>query len=244
MADQISFEVQFRAIFWTFVLPSICYVGCVTNFICIIILLKIRLKEKLFQLFLISSYNNFLYLMMCSFVFIVNCDYICTLDGSYISRLYEMLIYNYLTSVVALFNVCIQILISIEILIIITKYEIKTKFKISFKLTVLVLILISLGLYVPTILSRRIVIGSIKVNDTNSSIANNFILVRTEFGLSHWYKACVIFVSLLRGPLALIIISSINLMNFNKLKKFLNEKYLLQFKNVTTDYKSNSFIIF
>jgi hypothetical protein len=240
---------ELRPIFWTFFLPSVCLFGSMTNFLSILVFVSLKCKEKLYQLFLISSVNNLLYLTLCGFVFLFKCQHLCSFSGSFFSGIYEIYVYFYLTSAMALFNSFIEILISLERYLIISKCTLRAKksarFQATFKILLGVLFLVSLGFYVPIIVSKSILRNPsskplvVVMSEENQNASHrlehfrhphhhpNYIVQLNEFGRSSLSKSLVVAVSFLRGPAFLTVITLINILNFIKLKTFLNGKCLL-----------------
>jgi hypothetical protein len=57
----------------TYIIPSICIFGILTNIINIRIFLKRNLKDVAFKYYLVNAFSNLFYLLICFFIFVARC---------------------------------------------------------------------------------------------------------------------------------------------------------------------------
>ena len=106
---------------WTFVLPGVCVVSLLSNAVCALVLARVMRKNanKIFAYMWVKSVAAALYLLICSFVFAIKCNSFvaCAAMPAWlqlVAKLYELYLYNYLSSSLALFDLCIETMIALE----------------------------------------------------------------------------------------------------------------------------------
>ncbi len=212
---QTSGKGLFYEIFWTFLIPMICFFGTLTNLISIICLAKMQTKNHMFKFMLSSSATSVLYNFLCGFIFLLRCGTICNTNTARLELiLYSFAIWDYLTSSLAILISSIEIIMCIQRYAVIANWE-KFQFK-RFNLIFPILILMSLLIYLPRIFYKTI---NEKVGKNNE-----FELVNTSFKTSTLGLVLDILMSVIRGPVCLIIIIIINIFTGIKFVKLIKKK--------------------
>ena len=134
---------------YTFVLPLICLMALIANLINIRVFIELRHLNKSYKYMLCKSIANALYLFICSFVFLVKCGHNCSLTfpRNYYIKLYELYLFIYFASVLALIDLFMEIMIILQrLFLIINKKFIEQRSVTTF---VLPLVIIAICVYSP-----------------------------------------------------------------------------------------------
>ena len=206
-------------IFWVFIIPGICLFGVISNTICIILLIKANLQDHMHKYMLASSVINVVYTFMCGFIFLIKCGSMCPMSKtSIVVVLYEYLIWDYVTSCLAVLNILLEIIMCLQRCSIVSNWS-YFKFE-RFYVVFLVVILISLVPYIPYLFLREI------ISDANYE----YKIVDTKMGLSNAGDMLKLFVACLRGLVPLLIFVIINVFTAIKFIKLLHNKNKMKFK--------------
>jgi len=225
----ISFDWTTR---WGYlVLPSLAIFGFLTNLISIIVLLNPKMKDISFKYLLAISISDLSYLFLCSYAFVYICPD-CPLGNTYFTQIAVIYSSNYLTSVLAIFNIFLAIYLSL------IRYSILKNKKyfqsINIYLVIASLFFISLIYYSPVLFFSKIIpIIQQDINNNITVIENNndyieYKVIKTSVGVSLYGKVTPIILSVIRLILAILIETSINIMNVVEFRKRYSNRFLRQ----------------
>ena len=225
----ISFDWTTR---WGYlVLPSLAIFGFLTNLISIIVLLNPKMKDISFKYLLATSISDLSYLFLCSYAFVYICPD-CPLGNTYFTQIAVIYSSNYLTSVLAIFNIFLAIYLSL------IRYSILKNKKyfqsINIYLVIASLFFISLIYYSPVLFFSKIIpIIQQDINNNITVIENNndyieYKVIKTSVGVSLYGKVTPIILSVIRLILAILIETSINIMNVVEFRKRYSNRFLRQ----------------
>ncbi|RNA13337.1 hypothetical protein BpHYR1_040405 [Brachionus plicatilis] len=98
------------------IFAGLALIGTITSAINIIIFLKLRLKDNVYKYYLISSIVDFFYMFIISFYALIACGTPCDLmnGASFIKMAYIIVLDDYLTSCLAIYNILIELFITIQ----------------------------------------------------------------------------------------------------------------------------------
>ena len=191
----------------------------ITNLVSIISLSKMRVKNYMYPFMVCNSAANLVYMLLCGFVFVLRCGRLCpTNKNSFAVIFYQLAIWYYLTSCLALFINLNEIVMCLQRYSYISNLD-YFRFE-NFKVTCSIFILVSFLNYAP-----RFFFNYIKKVD------NLYFFTATEFKSSTVGIALNIASSLIRGPVVIVIIITINILTDLKFAEMINKKKLLTEKN-------------
>ena len=95
------------------ILILICLLGIFANSVNIAVFVMPKMKDSSFKYMLATSISNMFYLKLTLIGFLISCDS-CTLKSSYFTQLYLILVDDYLTSVLAIFSIITDNILSIQ----------------------------------------------------------------------------------------------------------------------------------
>jgi hypothetical protein len=209
----------------TFILPSICFYGIVTNLINIKLFFSKNIKDIAFKYYLINGFSNLFYLILCFFVFSFRCGIFCQssqLSASLATKVFSWVFYTYIKGIFVFTSIFIQITLGIYRLFIVTNRN-SDIFK-RYKLICFIFFIVSAVIYTPnlysqTILTSQVNVTQTKVNGSSSYILTNIYTQTTSYiGKSDFGKWSIITVTILRGYVSLSIMMVIDVYTFVKLK--------------------------
>lgn len=223
----------FNQIWSTFIIPVICIVGALFNFICTCIFLQLKSKVRVFKWLLTNSITNIFYLVQCSFVFLIKCECFCSFSRSYNSALYQYISYSYFSNVLALFGIFIKIVISCQHLsfLIGSKYCVFIK---STKIILTCLFFISVIFYIPLLYVIEVHSETVyDGNSLNSTIKLQYFVTTSEYGNSPSGKLWMLLISFIRLIILVLVLTILTIFVYVKYKKliFLNNNSLNENKN-------------
>ena len=208
--------------------PIISSFGAISNLINVIIFLNPKLKNQTYRLMLIISIANFFYLFFCAFQIISDCGD-CIISKSYLSKLYDLCIGDYLSSCLAIFIIFIEITISVKRYMILSN---SLRFQtIPINFIIIILFSISILFYLPVLYLKNV--QEINANSTTNEMV--YKLIPSEFGKSSFGKSIPIILASIRLFLATIVMSTLNILTTIKFRKRLKLKFK---RNILTVSKS------
>ena len=149
-----SHVLAIRQFVWTYILPSICFIGLFTNATNIIVFAQTKtLKNKIYRYFLSHSIADFIYIALCLARFAIKLS--DKLHYSYWGQIFELIAYRYLTGALPLFMIFLELTIATKRLLMILNINLTIKLKV--KTNVFIFGTISLILLLPLAFSTRIV---------------------------------------------------------------------------------------
>lgn len=180
----------------TFISPIICFISIISNLLNINIFNRLRTTDRFYQYLYYKSTVNCTYLVICLLSFTFKCGNFCQLENIYITKMYELYLYQY-------FSNCLYMLeITTEISICLNRYlKIKNNkfFKnVRVKMIVLAEFIFSLLFYIPVVTCFTIIKKEGESNyiyvielDRNCSETNEF------FNLYDLLTRCILFICLI-----------------------------------------------
>jgi hypothetical protein len=223
----ISFDWTTR---WGYlVLPSLAIFGFITNLINIIVLINPKMKDISFKYLLATSISDLSYLFLCSYAFVYICPD-CPLGNTYFTQIAVIYSSNFLTSVLAIFNIFLDIYLSL------IRYSIlknKTYFQsINFYLVITGFFVISLIYYSPVLFFSKIIPIQPTINNNITVIENNdyieYKVIKNLVGASLYGKVTPIILSVIRLILAIFIQGGINILNVIEFRKRYSKRIHIQ----------------
>jgi hypothetical protein len=110
-----------KDVYWTFILPLICFYSIITSLINLIVFFTLKSKNIIYKIMLYNSLSDIAYLLSVIFVFVIRCGQFCPeLKDSYMAKIYHQYVFMYVANSLGLFGVLIEILISVQRIFILT----------------------------------------------------------------------------------------------------------------------------
>ena len=238
---------------WTFIYPNICFFGTITNLINIMILMRSEFKNPIHKFMLAYSVSDFFYLFICCFASLIKCGKFCRVDDSFLTQVYGDVFIDYITSVLAIFNIVIEVFLSIQRYLAIK--NINCLQKISILHSLFFIFIFSVIFYLPILFTKTIVKKSLNQIDSSllqkiSNINENhtiYTLEITDFGKSVFGKTVVLSLLLIRNVIFLGFILIFSILTWIQFRKYLNKK--MKMKNLnnklpSSDSATSNFTIF
>lgn len=98
-----------------YLLPSICYFGCITSLISVMVTFKREDSHaKTLNYIFLNSTIDLLFLLIQSFLFIIRCGVLCAYGYSFPAKLYEIYIYLYVGYILLTSQVFLNIYVSYD----------------------------------------------------------------------------------------------------------------------------------
>jgi hypothetical protein len=210
----------------TFILPTICFYGIVTNLINIRLFLSKNIKDVTFKYYLINAFSNLFYLILCFFVFSFRCGIFCQssqLSDEFATKIFSWVFYAYFKGIFVFTTIFIQITLGIYRFCIVTNRN-SDIFK-RYKLICFIYFIVSAVIYTPnlytqTILTSQVNLTHSRVNGSSSYILTNiYTQTRSDIGKSEFGKWSMITVTILRSYISLLIMTIVDTNTFIRLKK-------------------------
>ena len=201
----------------TFILPSICFFGIVTNLINIKVFLNKRIKDIAFKYYLLNGFSNLFYLSICFFVFCFRCGtyyQASQLSATLVTKVYTWIFYTYIKGIFAFFTIFIQITLGFFRLCIVTNRGIDI-FK-RYKVICFIFFIISALIYTPNLYTQTILTSQVTKNNTTRLV---YTMTTSSIGKTDFGKWSVIVVTILRGHISLCAMIIIDVYTFIKLKR-------------------------
>ncbi len=193
----------------------ICTFGAATNFCIILVFTSPKLKEPIFKYMLILSISDLVYCSLASVENLARCR-TCHFYTSYFRQVYSIYIINYFTSCLAIFNVFIDLVISIERCLIITNN--KCLRNVSTKLILSIIFVVALLYYLPMLF----------IYDIKSSGNNNvYKLETTQFARTIGNNVLIV-LHVARLIFSIIILPLMNIITAWRLQRLFKKRSLLR----------------
>ena len=159
----------------TFIIPSICFLGLITNLINIKVFLNKELKDIAFKYYLVNGFSNLFYLSICFFFFTFKCGQYCQLSSTLATQVYQWVFYRYIKGIFALTTIFIQITLGLYRLFIVTNRNCDI-FK-RYKLFCFIFSLISAFIYLPNFYTQAIIRSQVNETQSKSNGSVSYITV-------------------------------------------------------------------
>lgn len=197
-------------------------IGSLSQIINILVLLSPDLKDSSYKFMLANSVNNACYLLLCAIYPFFVCQSVCEIENQALFTLiYLIAIDEYLTSCMAVFNLLIQIFLSIQRIFLVTNNRFFQN--ISVIKSVSILAFVSLLFYSPIFTIQNIELS--QANTTvNHSESRLYSIVKTDFGSTTFGQHVRTIVSSLRIFLATVLLTIVNTINFIVFKRYFNKR--------------------
>ncbi|RNA36356.1 hypothetical protein BpHYR1_007041 [Brachionus plicatilis] len=215
-----------------YVLPSVCLLGIILNFLSIIILVRLRFKTELYKFMLSISVSDFLFLLMSIFLVVFRCGRFCPYGYTYISKLYELYFYLYLGNVLLMFVLLVNLLICYNRIRSFSSRSLRaeaTTFRVKILLVILVTTLANIPNYAMTRYVKKIGIIRPGANGTSKRWQHEMDVYSVEpldFSLIEWVKVVLFVINLARGFILMIILFLLNLIIAIKLRHYIKARII------------------
>jgi hypothetical protein len=238
-SNEIPAHIVIRDFWWTFVFPSINLFSLLTNSICIFIFLNKELKDQIYTFMLFYSINEVLYSLICTFVFLIRCGIYCgrLSDTGFYSKMYEYVMFFYLSSVLAIFNILIEIFISIKRYLTILNRKHQAINKISNKTILIMLAIFSAVYYSPILFTKSIKLMNVSDGASLNSTKQGYIVASSSFGETSIGKILIILLSAIRGIVGLVVLFIIDIFIIIKFRKLIKRKIIIKKLSVDSKFK-------
>ena len=213
-----------------YVLPFICLIGIILNFLSIIILVRLRFKSELYKFMLSISVSDFIFLFLSIFLVIFRCGRFCPYGYTFISKFYELYFYLYFGNVLLMFVLLINLLICYNRIRSFSNRTIKADsiaFRTKLILVILTTTLASIPNYAMTRYVKKIGVLKPEVNTTDKQSNNELDIYSVEpfdFSLIEWVRIVLFIFNLARGFILMIILFLLNLFITIKLRHYIKER--------------------
>ena len=194
---------------------SACIFGTITNAICIAVFLSPKMKHESFNYMLAQSVSNFIYLSSLSFQLL----YFCSIDAirqSLAIQLYFVIVFYYLTSVLAIFYILVEIWISFQRYLMLKNKKFLEN--ISYNKIIALVAFFSFIFYTPAFFLYRIFPINV-FNNSTQTIQTYYSNEKSEFGQSVAGKMLYISLEILRIFFNSILLPFINVLLMIECKK-------------------------
>jgi hypothetical protein len=214
----------FEDIWYTFIVPVICFFSLATNLLNIFILSKLKSKNKIYKYMYYKSIINSIYLFILIFVFLIKCGQFCTIRESYIAKIYYLYMFYYLTNCLSLIDLLIELTISLNRYLVITNRQYVNQLKTNRLFSCL--IIFSLLFYLPNLIFFRLKNFELNNNSNYSNQNETIIDVKYRFAYNSVQVIECVGV-MLRGILMVLLIILV-LLCFRNLNKNVNDLMLIR----------------
>ncbi len=221
-------------------LALVCLFGVITNLINVMVFVNPRITDKCFKYMLASSISDFIYLSLFLIDYFIlhlfcvsRCFTVSHSSHSYTVQLIFFLVNDYFSSSLAFFNILTDILLSLKRLMIVTnKYYVTW---ISYKVAIPFCYFVALLVYSPVLILKEVK----ECNSTPNSTL--YTTVPTKFSQSNIGTATPIILSSIRIFLAIVVLSTVNIITTTKLKNQLMKKLTKKETKCKSNYKTYFF---
>ncbi len=195
----------------------VCIFGTITNSLNIYVFLSniTKFKHQIFTFMLITSSVDLVYCALLIYNNWAMCK-TCQLYTTYFTQLYTIIVFDYITSCLAIFNILIDIIVSFERYLIVLNS--KYLRNISLTATILIVSVLSLLYYLPVLFMKNIEL----IKSTNS-----FRLELNNFGSSRFAEILIIVIQSIRIFLTVILLPSVNILTAIQLRKILKVRSII-----------------
>ena len=212
---QTSFASQVVVQWPNIIFSAICAFGMVTNAINIAVLSSPKLKDKVYTCMLVSCISEFFYLTIQGLGTVFQCGTACnkyflTLPG----LIYSFYLGAFLTSVLALFSILIEIFLSFQRYTILINRPFMVNTRLSLILSVL--LIISFFVHIPTVTNNCIILLD--------ASTQTYMFTSTSFGRTDAGKILKAVSNWSRVLLTLVVLTVLSIMTAVKSRDYFNKK--------------------
>jgi hypothetical protein len=199
----------------------VCSFGLLTVSVNVKTFLNLELKDPTFRYLLVEAIADWTYLAT-----LISVPFVYSSQFTLFSRLYSILIDDYLSSCLAINNILIELFISAQRLSIILNYQLLKRA--PFKLTASIIACVSLLYYSPVLFLKHII-----------ATTNGFELEETLFGQTECGRVFPVALSTLRLLLVTVCLSSVNILCLLKFRLYVTRKQNMMMKTTQAISRSN-----
>ena len=224
LPQQIAMINQVRRFVWVYVLPSICLLGVITNLLNVFIFShQLKSKNKIYRYFLVHSILDLVYVLFSLIFFMLKACLAGSYHFHYWAVFYEYLFYLLFTTILAIYMVLIELLISIKRLLLVL--NLNMTFKLRFSTILAAFAVFSILNYVP--LSTILFIKKSMAPVGSNSTLVKYEICYDQLVKSRSYQIVTVFPNVFRACIAPLLLIAINLVLSKKLGKQFNRKQQL-----------------
>lgn len=201
-------------------------IGIITKLVNIFVFLNPKLKDITYKYMLVNSITNLIYLVI-SFagVFTYNCTY-CPSSQTYPAVIFSIYLIFYVSSCLAIFRILVETAISVRTYLILINRNFN---RLNYKQILLTLFIISMVYY----FRQPFIYYIIESNDQLVYASVN------QFGNSSFFKSLVLVQFILRIFLAVILLTTINILNVIVFNRRLKSRLLMTKRKQLNTNNSN-----
>ena len=240
--DSLSFRISDYG--YTYLIPSVCAFGIITNAITIIVIVKGSLKGIMYKYMLFMCIFEIFEMAISFWLMIFRCGTLCPYDYQYLSKLYELYFYLYLRNVSIFYSNITDLHIAFNRLNNFSKDLKKFTKKIPFRPRIGILFLLGFAINYPSyLLSRDIVkIGSLVIytSENSTSLRPLYQIKNNPYNDNIYWNVAFFILAVSRKLLLLIILFIANVIMGFMFKKYIKNKELLG----AVTRKGNKLVIF
>lgn len=196
---------------WTFVLPSFCLFGLIANLFNLYIFShRNRLSNQIYRYLEMHSFVETIY-MLLSFVHFALRP---SLNNTYMFKIYHLYLFEFLTTLLATFNIFVELIISFQRLLAIRHSRFVNKLNVNVKL-IITCLLISALINLPILIFCQI---KVKLDDSQR-LAYYLSYEKITSGSSKLSRLLILVSVLFRGLFSPIVVVIVNILMIAKFKK-------------------------
>lgn len=193
----------------------ICLLGIFANAINIAVFIMPNMKDSSFKYMLTTSIVKMFYLKLLLIRLLISCEN-CSLKDFYITQIYHIIVYDYLTSILALFSTIADNILSLQRYLILVNNSIYRRVS---QVRILFLILVfSIIYYSPVLFFKNIHLNTKNCTNSNET-QRHYSLVLSYVGQSLFGKIVPIVLSMIRMFFDTFLLAFINILNVYEFRK-------------------------
>lgn len=203
----------------------ICFLGSLFLILNVTVLSSKQLSNSSYKFMLANTLNNLLYLflVMCYHIYFIVTIFVD--ENRFVFLIVHIAIMEYLTSCMAIFNLLIQIYLTLQrIFLVLNKSYLQNT---NTLLPILIISFVSLMYYVPILFIQKVATNTMTLANETSSQIEKISIVPTKFGSTELGKSVRIILSSGRIFLATILLSVVNIVCYFVYRRFLAKKSIL-----------------
>lgn len=236
-SDLRSLSTLLQDVFNVYIFPSVCFIGCVLNILCLVTLLNKNLNTKVLKFVFLIIISDLMKLFVSVFLVIFRCGALCPYGYSYFWKLYEQYIYLFYGNTWNMFGNLVNITAALERFL--SFYpQMAKKFDsfLSLRVKLVILFIISAVMNVPEYIIARSTTktGWLMVNSSNvSHYEPIYTLISNETSKIEAFKTILFIITIMRKLLLLVVLLVINALVCFKFRKYLQKKHELTHRSST-----------
>ena len=210
-----------------FIIPLVSFIGALLSLTSIIVIAKSELKGDLYNIMLISSIFNFVYLLIVFMNIIARCGSYCAISYNQSTKIYEQYVYLFIGNTILLSEFLLDFIFSLYRLISFSsKFNSSRLHKISTSAKFIFIVVLSVLANIPLFLTGRIIkkFTCTKYENSEAKLDTIYSIVINEIDDSFIMSDFLLVISVVRGPLLFVLLFLINLLIGYKFSKFIRNK--------------------